>query len=356
MRSTTIFLIVLTIVFVSCEKDSDPPLDPVYGPVITKQFGEVTATVQELSFNSNGFKIVGDFRTPASGDTFPAIIMVHGSGNATRNGAVDFGTLIEIFIRNGYAVLSWDKPGNGESTGSFNQGYTITERAEILADAVKVLTMNNSILNSSIGLWGLSQAGWVMPMALKKTNNIAFMNVVSGGAEDGIEQMAYQVGQVVACDGGTIEQVNEVEIYWVQMCKATEYNAYKEAADILVSIPGVSEYTGLSVSEENQWNPWPNEIDAFWDPIEVIEQTTIPMLVCFGEYDKNIDPVQGAQAYETALQKAGNQNHIIVTFQGEEHILTPALTGCYNETVSSEWISEYLDTLEDWVSDQNPLK
>lgn len=356
MRSKTILLIILACVYISCEKKSDPPLNPVYGPVVTRQFGEVTANVQELSFNSNGFKIVGDFRTPVVGETFPAIILVHGSGSATRHGAVEFGTLSEIFIRNGFAVLSWDKPGSGESTVNFTQGYTITERAEILADAVKVLTENNSILNSSIGLWGLSQAGWVMPMTLKMTSNVAFMNVVSGGAEDGIEQMAYQVGQVVACDGGTIEQVNEVEIYWPQMCKATEYSEYREAVDILVNIPGVSDYTGLSVSEENQWNAWPREIDAFWYPMVVIEQTTIPILVCYGEHDKNIDPVQGAHSYETALQKAGNQNYIIVTFQGAGHVLTPAITGCYNETVSSEWISEYLDTLENWVSDQNPLK
>jgi hypothetical protein len=28
--------------------------------------------------------------------------------------------LIEIFLRTGYAVFSWDKPGSGESTGKFS--------------------------------------------------------------------------------------------------------------------------------------------------------------------------------------------------------------------------------------------
>ncbi len=207
-------MLLLICILLSCEKNKDPELNPVYGSTVTKRFGEESALVYELSFNSDGFSIVGDFRTPVEGELFPVIVMVHGSGGATRNGAVDFEPLIEIFLRNGYAVLSWDKPGSGESTGSFTQGYTISERANILVDAIRALNENTSVLSSSIGLWGVSQAGWVMPKALEKTEDAAFMIVVSGGGEDGIEQMAYQMGQVVACKGGTAVQVADAEEYW----------------------------------------------------------------------------------------------------------------------------------------------
>jgi pimeloyl-ACP methyl ester carboxylesterase len=352
----TTFLVLLVCILISCEKNKDPGLNPEYGTAVTMKFGNVSALVQELSFNSGSFTIVGDFRTPVQGELFPAIIMVHGSGGATRDGAVDFEPLIEIFIRNRFAVLSWDKPGSGESRGSFTQGYTITERANILTDAVKVLSENTSILNSSIGFWGISQAGWVMPKALEMTNDVAFMIVVSGGGEDSIEQMAYQVAQVVACGGGSPGQVDSVEVYWSQMTKATQYSEYREAVDILVNIPGVSEYTGLTVSEENQWNAWPQEIDAFWDPMEVMEETTIPMLVFFGELDKNIDPVQGAQAYNTALEIAGNKDYTIMVIQDVGHVLIPATTGCLDEPVSGDWADEYLNSLENWIIDRNPLK
>jgi pimeloyl-ACP methyl ester carboxylesterase len=350
----TVFLLILVNILLSCEKNKDQPLNPVYGTAVTMQFGDASAQVQELSFNSGQFYVVGDLRSPAEGDLFPVIIMVHGSGNATRHGAVDFEPLIEIFLRNGFAVLSWDKPGTGESRGDFTQGYSLTERAIILCDAVKVLVENPSIINTAIGVWGISQAGWVMPLALEKTQDIAFMMVVSGGGEDGIEQMAYQVGQMVACSGGSAEQVSDVEKYWSQMQKAQEYNEYREAAEILVSIPGVSEHTGLSVSEQNQWSPWPREIDAFFDPMEVIETTTLPMLIHFGELDKNIDPVQGAQAYKSALEKAGNEDYRVITIQGVGHVLTPATTGCLDEPVSGEWVTEYLDTLENWIQDHHP--
>ena len=350
MKLKAIFLVVTTIAVVSCEKNKETGLDPVYGPAMTKQFGTVSALVQELSFHSNGFSIVGDLRSPVNGDLHPVIIMVHGSGGASRNGAVPFLPLIEVFLRNGFAVLSWDKPGTGESRGEFDNEYNLTERANIIADAVKIMMDNPSIDNSSIGLWGISAAGWVMPLALNRTDHIAFMIVVSGGGEDSIEQYAFQVAQVVACEGGSAEQVNAVELNWSKMAKAAQYNDYREAVEVLVDIPGVVEYTGLSLSEDNQWNPWPRDIDAFFDPMDVIQHTTIPVLVFFGELDKNVDPIQGALAYEAALKQAGNQHYMISTLQGAGHVLAPATTGCLDEHVPAEYVPEYLDILKNWLS------
>jgi pimeloyl-ACP methyl ester carboxylesterase len=176
------------------------------------------------------------------------------------------------------------------------------------------------------------------------------MIVVSGGGEDSIEQYAYLVAQVVACRGGSAEQVSAVELNWSSMAKATVYNDYREAVEVLVDIPGVVEHTGLSISEQNQWSPWPRDIDAFFDPVDVIQHTTIPVLVFFGELDKNIDPVQGAQAYETALQKAGNQNYLIKVIQDAGHVLAPAKTGCLDEHVPAEYVPEFLEILDNWLS------
>jgi pimeloyl-ACP methyl ester carboxylesterase len=188
-----------------------------------------------------------------------------------------------------------------------------------------------------------------MPLALEQSENVAFMIVVSGGAEDSIEQMAYQIGQNVACGGGSAEEVALVEQYWSQRAKATTYEEYREAVEILLGIPGVKDYTGLEISEEKDWKPWSREWDAFIDPMEVIEHTTIPTLVFFGELDRNIDPVQGAEAYEAALRKAGNQDYRIVVVPGVAHTLTPAKTGCLNETWGMSPAPEYLEKMEAWL-------
>jgi len=343
VKKPAIILIFLVFILTSCSSA------PSFGPQETKIYGGESALVQEVRFKSNGFSIAGDLRLPTKAEMQPVIILVHGSGPATRDGVVEFEPLIEVFLRNGYAVFSWDKPGSGESTGEFEGGHTLTQRADILVDGIKALAKHPDIDTTRIGLWGVSQAGWVMPMAIDRADNIAFMIVVGGGGEDSIEQMAYQVGQKVICDGGTEEQAALVEQYWPRWTKATNYSEYREALGIILAIPGVKEYTGLSISEEENWNPWPTDSDAFIDPIDVIEHTTIPVLAFYGELDKNIDPVQGAEAYQAALEKAGNRNYRIEVIPGAGHVLTPATTGCIGESGGRNYVPQYLEILEEWL-------
>lgn len=314
-----------------------------------RNFGSQEADVEVISFRSGNFRVVGDLRIPEGESPHPAIIMVHGSGGATRNGSVPFSPLIEIFLRNGYAVFSWDKPGSGESSGDFSN--ELTQRANILVDGIGVLTEHPAIDPQRIGLWGISQAGWVMPLAIDQSEEIAFMIVVSGGAEDSIEQMAYQVGQNVICTGGSVEQAELVELYWPQWAKADNYDEYRQAVEMLLGIPGIKDLTGLELSDAKDWQPWSRDWDAFLDPMEIVEHTTLPMLVFFGELDKNIDPIQGAQAYEAALQKAGNQDYLIVVIPGVAHTLTPAKTGCLNEIWGASYIPDFLVTMETWLQD-----
>lgn len=325
MQIVSITLLVLLL----CACGPEVVIEPQEGRTIAGQ----EVRVEEISFRSGKFKVVGDLLIPTEGERHPAIIMVHGDGPATRNGAVPFRPTMEIFLRNGYAVYSWDKPGSGESTGEINNA--LTQRADILVDGIEILAEHPSIDPDRIGLWGISQAGWVMPLALDLSDSVAFMIVVSGGAEDSIEQGAYYAGQQVIQRGGTEEQAAQVDKYWSQRAKATSYDDYREAMDVLVSIPQVQDQFKFEIAEENKWKPWPREFDAFIDPIDIIEHTTISVLAFFGEMDKNIDPIQGAEAYEIALQKAGNQDYQVITIPGVAHVFVNS--------------PSYLELLEAWL-------
>jgi pimeloyl-ACP methyl ester carboxylesterase len=316
----------------------------------TRSFGSQEANVEEIKFRSGRFKVVGDLRMPAGEGPHPAIIMVHGDGPITRDDPRTRTTYLpamEIFLRNGYAIFSWDRPGSGESTGKFKDLHK--QRAEILADAIQVLAEHPSIDPTRIGLWGISQAGWIMPQVLDQTEDVAFMIVVSGGGEDGIEQMAYQVGQKVLCGGGSEEEAALVERYRSQARRATSYEEYREAMEILLGIDAAKPYLGMEMLEKKEWKSPKWSVGGNFDPMDVIEHTTIPVLAFFGELDKNIDPVQGAQAYEAALQKAGNPDYRVVFISGVAHTLVPAKTGCLNEGWGSKLAPEYLETMEAWL-------
>ena len=302
-----------------------------------RQMEPAQRIVEEIRFRFGKFAVVGDLRFPADDGPYPAIIMVHGDGPATRHGAVNFGPTIEIFQRNGYAVFSWDKPGSGASTGEFDGEHKLTERAAILADGINALVEHPNIDPSRIGLWGISQAGWVMPLTLELTDDVAFMIVVSGGGEDSIEQMVYRFGQMVLSAGGTAEHAALVEQSLSKALKATSYTEYREGMEILLEIPHINARTGIDwdMAEEDEWVPWPRNIDSFLDPMDVIEHTTIPILVLFGEFDRDVDPVQGAEAYEAALQKAGNQDYQIEVIPATGHVFVT--------------LPKYLEILEAWI-------
>ncbi len=310
---------------------------------------DIDPQTEEVSFDSNGFRLVGDLHVPDGSGPHRAVVLVHGSGTQTRYSTPTSGLVQRMFLDAGYAVLVWDKPGSGESTGEFDPEHTLTQRAEVLVGAIGWLGRQDSIDAARIGVWGLSQAGWVIPLAMTMTDDITFMIVVSGGAEDSIEQMAFQWTQQAACRGASDAELEVMETYGAAALKAETYADHENAMEALLTIPDLDFYVGrdIELAPPDDWQPWSREIDAFFDPVTVLEKTTIPVLAVFGEYDAQIDPVQGAEAYREALARAGNSDFRVETIEGAGHTMRPTDGPCGPE--SSGVSEEYVDLLDDWL-------
>ena len=100
---------------------------------------EWEASSSEVRFRSGDFDLVGTLHLPAGQGPYGALVLVHGSGPQTRESTPSSGLIRRRFVEAGYAVLSWDKPGSGESTGEFDHEYGKTQRATILTDAIEVV-------------------------------------------------------------------------------------------------------------------------------------------------------------------------------------------------------------------------
>ena len=98
-----------------------------------------------------------------------------------------------------------------------------------------------------------------------------------------------------------------------------------------------------------------HNVDYFWNPIEIIEQTTIPVLAFYGTKDTQVDPYQGVEAYQAALKRAGNPNFRIELIQDGDHNIILSNSGCLIEREwrsAKEWRNyppQYLDTMEEWL-------
>ena len=136
-----------------------------------------------VTFQNGEVKLAGNLWLPAGEGPFPAIVLVHGAGEYTSQ---DYKYLGFFFVNHGFATLIYDKRGVGESGGSYSRvgvenGEAVLE--DLAGDAlagVEFLKSNNQIDPHRIGFFGISQAGWITPLAASKSLDVAFIVLYSG--------------------------------------------------------------------------------------------------------------------------------------------------------------------------------
>jgi dienelactone hydrolase len=142
---------------------------------------------EEFTFTNDGVTLAGSLYLPQGAGPHPAVIFVHGSGPVDRGGA---GNWPGFLVDQGFAVLAYDKRGQGASGGSYtlpdggrdNQPHMKRRSTDVLA-ALQALQKRDDIDAKTVGLVGGSQAGWVMPMVAEK-GGVAFTVTLSGGATE----------------------------------------------------------------------------------------------------------------------------------------------------------------------------
>jgi uncharacterized protein len=135
----------------------------------------------EVRFPSSGTSQAGTLTLPAGGDRHPAVVTVHGSGYAVRS---FWETWDWMLARHGVAVLATDKRGCGQSDGRFAGSYASDRLMHQLAgdvDAAAVtLSRRPDVDPRRIGLLGISQAGWIEPLAAVGSSAVRFIMLLSG--------------------------------------------------------------------------------------------------------------------------------------------------------------------------------
>jgi len=316
--------------------------------------------VEEITFRSGSFTVVGDLRLPGGAGPYPVVVFVHGDGPNSRTGGVTYPPIMERMRRAGYATFAWDKPGTGESTGEIDRSRVIDQRAQIVLDAVAMLKRRPDIDAAQIGLWGISQAGYVMPRALERSADIAFMIAISCAGAPGVEQGIYLLAAQMTCAGYPAADVEELREQIRAFTMAETYEEYVRFKAPLTSQPAFQAMARygqrIAVGPEEEWHPADTLREYYgFDPIDVIERTTIPILAVFGEQDTQVDPIQGSSAYREALARSGNPHSRVELLPGVDHNILLTETGCIAERdrrSRAGWRNyppAYLDLIEEWL-------
>ena len=148
-------------------------------------------TSEEVRFESAAVMLRGTLLSPPNPGPHPAVVYVHGSGRSTRKDAWPSG-MARVFLSEGYSVLLYDKRGVGDSGGEYvgrgarDQNNVSPDNLARLASDVRAaaafLGSRSDIDSQRIGLLGLSQAGWIAPLAAAKSKSIRFLILLSAPA------------------------------------------------------------------------------------------------------------------------------------------------------------------------------
>src|SRR5262249_1482483 len=158
----------------------------------------------EISFRSGpnilkGSLFLPNARVERHKSPYPAIAFVHGSGALDRNDWTLHPELREQLARRGIASLFWDKPGVGASSGDWTQ-QTFHARAREAIDAIQFLKGHSDVDGKKLGLWGISQGGWICPLAASLSPDVAFIILVSAPAGTIAEQDLYRIEHGMRAD------------------------------------------------------------------------------------------------------------------------------------------------------------
>jgi uncharacterized protein len=318
---------------------------------------------EDVVLNDGSVKLAGNLTLPRTTGPHPAVILIHGAGGTipTR----DFGYWSTYFAGHGIAVLAFDKRGGGASTGDANTA-TYEDLADDVLAGLAMLEKRSDIDPHCIGLYGMSNGGYIAPLAAQRSNGrVAFITVRSGSARRVGRNIAYEVGNDLRSEGFT-----ETE---VQRGVAIR----QRVTDFVISHPVITTQSWDSLKTEvmavskERWYPWSrvlwvprvnpadhaavaflDKLRSEWeyDPIPHWREVKAPVYVMLGELDRSLPSAETATMLRTVLAETGAKDATVRVFKRGNHGLLLAHTGYDRETKSlGYYVPGFQDGLVSWI-------
>lgn len=317
-----------------------------------------------LEFEFEGVMLQGVLNMPEHSSPKGIILIVHGSGRTNAIEQEWYSDVRESILASGYATYMWDKMGCGKSGGTFNYNQSVQNSAlEVLA-AIHTVKKKKIAGSDTIGLWGISRAGWIIPIVINTQKDIKFWISVSG--VDDKENFNYLLEQNLHINGHRKDSVRLLVDEWLEGTKITHsgrgFKEYQAATTNLSKNPFWLRFTNGGITEEAYYTYQQTFMKEALDAesglqvyIEnfdsLLSNINCPVLALFGEKDRNVDWMKTKRLYENTV---GQHTALTVqSFPNCNHNLFQCNTGGFYELQdnNSPYIrcGDFLDAMVDWL-------
>jgi pimeloyl-ACP methyl ester carboxylesterase len=319
---------------------------------------------ETVTFQHRENTLVGDLRLPDGPAPYPAVAFVHGSGPASRHSG-GLKIIGNEFLSRGFATLIWSKPGVDESTGDYLK-QSMDLRAEEVAAAMTHLAERADIDGDRIGLWGGSQAGWVMPL-VPAHRNVAFVISNSGSGQSAEEQDLYLANndliRIGISEDDRADALEHIRVFYDMMRESVDYEEFLPRHEEWLAemklrswYPTVESKLDelmyhdlyLSFGRENfeffSINLSDDANRTFISPPQ-LKNLYMPVLAIYGTKDPIVDSETGSKAYEEIPRLNGNSDVTVKLFEGADHGI-----GKFDSEGYADFAPGYLMTMGDWLA------
>ncbi len=294
----------------------------VSAAVASETKGQSEFEEHRVEFDNGAVKLAGSLILPKSDKPLPAVIFVHGAGPQTRE---QYRRVGEYFASQGIAALIYDKRGTGQSSGAYESRKPYENLVNDALAGVTLLKQRPEIAPSQIGIWGLSQGGFISAAAASRSQDIQFVLAVGSEVADGM--LFYYRDNLFRRYGlsATLRDVAEK----AQLGIDTLFFNLRDESLFETFVP--------------RTYPRPEEyVHPAWGRVRQ------PVLVMWGQLDQHQPVGESLLGLKHSLAQANNQKWTMIILPNANHDLKVSETGELHRP-SPDYVPGALKTMTDWV-------
>lgn len=313
---------------------------------------------EEVTIQSGYVQLAGMLVRPDTLGPHPAVVLLHGAGTRQTFGKWNNRIHTNLYLRQGFAVLSYDKRGSGNSDIDY-QTVTFQNLTDDGVAAVNFLRSRVDIIPDQIGLLGVSESGWFTPEIAARTGNIAFIVNRMSTPLDWTTTVLFEVKNDFLAAG-----VSEADLYDVlqlqtriwqfyvdsvadkSVANGPERDAINALVDEMNARTGIDDLFGhLPAYDSKYYEAKVSKLS--YDPYPYLAEIDIPILYILAGKDVNI-PLNESVAGLEQLKLEMNKDITIEIYPNAGHYLYRwdwfPLEGFY--------VPGYLESIGSWTAEQ----
>ena len=308
---------------------------------------------EERRFSSRDAELSGTLYLPESRKPVAAIVVTHSASSPLRDASL-YDHLKTALPALGIAVFVYDRRGSGKS-GTETAGGDFTLLADDAIAAVQSLKADPRIDPRRIGAWGLSQGGWIAPLAASRSADIAFVIAASAPVVTADVQMIFSSTNHLRANGHSQAEIDQMIATRKAVDDYMRGTGSREAAQAMIDAAKTRPwfkytYMGATVRDRVA-SGWRREIEN--DPLKNLLAVKVPMLVLYGADDAVVPVATSIERLKAitprmpkmVVHSIGGADHAMQMSADQKISLDPDHDG--TERPDS---AEYLAILASWLA------